>query len=240
MPTESSLLTEARELGATVAAVRFQVGDLQAEAGEQLRARADAPELEARGYLVTDAHFERLRILASMLAPMGSRRSQLEVDRDLAHQQLERARLRLLAIRERFSRIGVAVGHPASLFSFSTRATLRVNVVTLGMEEVIQNIEQLGSEMPDHATVDALLAEARALVASTPPVRRHANALRLELAVQIKLTAQVSRLLYETLMHLSSQGLAAFDDDLKRRAPYSLTSLQAAKTRRQQSLPPTA
>jgi len=226
-PTEASLLAEARWLGNRVLQFNAHAGDLVAEAGEQLRARADAPELQARGYLVSDAHFERVKLLSSMLTPLGSRRSQLQVDRDHVLEQVERARVRLLALRARFAGIGAAVGHPPSIFSLGSRSTMRVNVVTLGMEEVISNIERLGDQMPDLATVSALLIEARALVAGTRALCLHSSALRLELAANIKLTSQVSRLLYEAVMHLSAQGLAAFGDDLKRRAPYSLTHLQA-------------
>lgn len=221
-PTKASLEAEAAALGDSFSEVASHPADLIADAEEMLLARADATELEARGYRVNDAVFERLKQLVAMLVPLhAAQKRQVEASK-LQTATAEAARARLIEIRGELGLIGRAAALPASLFSVESNSTQRLPVLMMRMNEVLENASLYRDRLPDRARVDALVVEARRLIDEQTEARRSANFLRTDRGIDSRTASRVERLLMDTMQYLSAQGQAAYPRDRKREALYRL------------------
>lgn len=219
-PTRESLLAEAALLGDSFRVVPVHPADLLADAEELLRFRSDAPELTARGYDVSDAVYERLALLVGLLRPFASR--QAVAEQSLQTVEAEDARLRLLVIGDRLSRIGLAAGLPVGLCSLAPSDTTRLNMVAMRIDDGLAAVKAHLHELPDRARVQELVLEARALIDAHKDSRRAAHVMPAQHSREADTAARLERLLLDTLQHLSRQGLAAYPDDPSREPAYLL------------------
>ncbi len=221
MPTAESLLAEAASMGA-FSEVTVHVADLVADAEEMLGGEEDLPDLTARGYRVSAGVFERIRLLMGFLAPHRAELGRVDEAAAIKTQQAEAARVRLLEIRGRIAALGKAASLPASLFSLDSHRTNRLNVVMMKMEEVLENVGVVRDHLPDRQRVDALVVEARQLIDAQKTARREARLMRANRTMGTLERERLERLLFDALIYVSAQGLAAYGDDPTRRARYSL------------------
>ncbi len=82
-PTKESVLAEAAMMGDAYADVTAHPADLVADAEEMLQLRGDAADLERRKYDVNDFVFEKIAVLAGLLAPSAAQSKQLVEARKL-------------------------------------------------------------------------------------------------------------------------------------------------------------
>ena len=98
--------------------------------------------------------------------PNGSGSLQCAPDSEAKTAEGEKARIRLLEIRGILARIGEAVGLDPKLFSLRTDDSRRLSAVLMNMTNVLRAAEANLRRMPDTKRVQALIAEADALIAS--------------------------------------------------------------------------
>lgn len=220
--SKESLLAEAAAMGDRFSEVATHPADLVADAEEMLEGRADAADLIERGYPVTPALFDRIRLLTEFLAPLAADQAVDAAASASLAAEAELARVRLLEIRGTFARLGKAAGLPATLFSLQSERTTRLNVVLMRMEEVLENVQRFRSRMPDLARLDALAIEARRLIDGHKEARRRARFSRVERSIDARTQERVERLLLDAMQYLSAQGLAAYGDDSTRELRYRL------------------
>lgn len=231
-PTKESVLAEAAMLGDAYSDVTAHPADLVADAEEMLQVRADAADLQRRGYDVNDFLFEKLAVLTGLLAPSAVQGKALAEASKLKTAQAEGARQRLLEIRAQLSAIGVAAGLPPGLFSLETRSTSRLNVVMMRMEEALLVVSEYQSRLPDPERVAALVTEARTLIDQHKQARRDSKMMRGDRSLTSDAQGRLERLLLDSMQHLSRQGLAAFPNDPKREAAYRLDHVYGRKSSR--------
>lgn len=221
-PTKAALEAEAAALGDSFSEVTSHEADLVADAEELLRARADANELQTRGYRVSDGQFERVKLLVELLVPLhAAQNRQIEAGKAKTA-AAEAARARLIAIRSELGLIGRAAGLPASVFSLETSSTQRLNVVMMKMDEVLENVRAYREHLPDKQRLDALVTEARNLIDEQKGLRRDARLIRTDTHLDGRKTARFERMLLDVMQHLSAQGLAAYSADKAREPLYRL------------------
>lgn len=229
-PTKAQLEAEAALLGDNFPSVSSHVADLVADADEMLLARADAADLERRGYKVSDGQFERVALLRAMLAPLAAEQTRVAEVSKVKTEAADAARQRLLGIRSALGDIGKAAGLPPGIFSLETNNTQRLNVVMMKMEEVLENVQAFRSFLPDGQRVDALVVEARALIDAQRTNRQEARLLRTDGSLESRKQARLERLLLNAMQYLSAQGLAAYPDDPVREPRYRLDHVYGNRT----------
>lgn len=228
-PTEDSLLAEAIALGSAFSTVTSHPADLIADAEELLKARGDASDLMKRKYRVTAGMFTRVELLMRLInAGIAAQGRQVEASKAKTA-SADAARARLIVLRGQLAGIAKAAGIPAPLFSLDTKNTARLNVVMMKMEEVLDNVAAYREHMPDLERVDALVAEARKLIAEQKETRTDARLMRAGTSSDSLRQAQYIRLLMDVLQHLSNQGLAAYPDDAVREPLYRLDHVYGGK-----------
>lgn len=228
-PTKAALEAEAAALGDSFSEVTSHEADLVADAEELLRARADANELQTRGYRVSDGQFERVKLLVELLVPLhAAQNRQIEAGKAKTA-AAEAARARLIAIRSELGLIGRAAGLPSGVFSLEPNNTQRLNVLMMRMEEVLENVRAYREQLPDKTRVDALTTEARRLIDEQKDSRRDARLLRTDSRIDGRTTARLERMLLDTMQHLSAQGQAAYPGDLTRAPLYRLDHVYGRK-----------
>jgi len=218
-PTEASLLADAKRAKKGLPRLTLPLVDILAETREMMLARGDAKELGARRYKVSDASFERIRLLAKLLGARPAEEAEVTEDRSESTEEANVARERLVEIREQLSLIGEAGGIEAAFFSIDTR---RYDLMISSMNSLINRVVRKRRIMPDPETVDVLIKEARQLIEHEQASRLESAGLERERHETMQVTAQLKRMLVEELRHLSKQGLAAFPGDVKRELWYRL------------------
>ncbi len=221
MPTAESLLAEAASMS-SFSEVTIHPADLVADAEEMLGGEEDLPDLLSRGYRVSEGVFERIRLLMGLVAPAQAELGRVDAASALKTRQAEDARVRLLEIRGQFAALGKAASLPSSLFSRETHRSNRLNVVMMRMEVVLENVGVVRDHLPDQQRVDALVIEARKLIDAQKEARREARLMRATRTLGTLERERIERLLFDTLLYVSAQGLAAYADDPTRHKRYSL------------------
>ncbi len=229
-PTQASLLAEAHALGDSSPEVKPHPADLIADAEEMLLVRGDAEDLAKRGYPVTEGMFFRVELLMAMVVALAAQRHRATVESEAKTAEGERARVRLLEIRGTLSRIGEAVGLDPKLFSLSTTVeSKRLSVVLMGMTNVLRAVDANIGMMPDAKRVQALVAEADALIAAH---KVSSVSSKVERTADGKTLKQLCRLLLDVLQHLSKQGLAAYEEEGVRQIAYRLDHVYGRRTKK--------
>jgi|GEM_PF-2978359 len=228
--TLESLTAEVDALVAqSFSAASSHAGDLVADADEMTGALDDIPDLVARGYKVSEALVDRVRILAAMLAPNASERDRASTARSVPKKERGEIRKRLLAIRSALGSIATAAGLPSNLFALGTNNSTRVNVVIERVARVLDNAKALRAELPDTARVEALIAEGEGLIARVRSLRG-AGAVALHSDTTLTRRYQATgRLLLDALVYFSRQGRAAYPDDPTRYSRYALDHVYGRK-----------
>jgi fructoselysine-6-P-deglycase FrlB-like protein len=229
VPTEKSIMAEVHAQGPVFSVVKQPPADLIADADEMLAFRGDAKDMAARGYWVTDGMFTRMQLLADLLTRYATGQDESALETKAKVEEAERARVRLLEIRESLARIGVAAGLQPSQFSLRLDATKRLSFVLLNMKKVLLVVKKYRTKLPDRALVDAMVAEATQLISANATLRAKASSDRGARSMDGQVGQQLARMLFEVLQHLSHQGLAAYQKDLSRRAAYRLDHVYARR-----------
>jgi hypothetical protein len=216
------LLAEAAALGDNFTDVTAHPADLVADAEEMLEARADLAELKERRYAVSEGLLKRIELLRTELAPMLAEEDRAMEISKAQTEAAESARLELLDTRRQLALIGAAAGLPSNLFSLETSRTTRLNVVLMKMEEVLANVGAVRERLADPVRVDGLVTRAGELIDSQKEARADAKLSRLERKGQVRTRNRLMRLLYDAMIHLSAQGLAAYPGDATREGRYRL------------------
>jgi hypothetical protein len=121
--------------------------------------------------------------------------------------------------------LGKAAGLPTGLFALELTGSVRLNVLMMRMEEVLQNVQAYWNQLPDQARLTAMVAEARTLIDQQKELRQSARLLRADRSIEGRKAARLERLLLNALQYLSAQGLAAFPGDAVREPRYRLDQL---------------
>lgn len=209
------------------------LADIIADAEELRAARADIAELAARGYAVTEALVDRVELLARLALEANADRSFDRVNATPAQrQQMEAARVRLLAIRSHLAALGSAAGLPPQLMMLGTTRSNRLNVVLVRMDEILRNTERVVDQLPDRDTARRLLAEGKALVQAQYDLRRDLGLARRQQVGGTQRHLRLQRLLLDTLIYLSRQGRAAFLDAPDRAQKYLLDHIYGGRPSR--------
>lgn len=228
--TEDSLLEEANALR-NDRPVSASVAELKADADEMLGARADLPDLQARGYRVNENMFDRVEQLRNLLTPQRLAAAVIVAASASAVTDAEASRRRLLEIRGEFAGIGKAAGLSSDLFELGSRAAKRLTTVVDRMEDVVDAVRKYRSLMPDQQRVSDLLAEAESMLQAERDKRIGAKESRAERSARTKLQYKIQRMLLEALQYLSAQGLAAYANDPTRAARYRLDHIYGERPR---------
>ena len=211
--TEETVLAEALALGPDFLRVKVSADDLVAETEELSQARGDVKELAARGFPVTFEMFDRIQIIANMLAPGAATRSLVRDERKAKTRTANDARARLIAIRERLGLLGAAAGIDRRQLRIKTRGAEKVGE---RMREMIDVVQKSRARFSDLATLDSLIAEATLLIDQEKASRLAGGRLSDRSEATTRRIGQLKRLLFDQLHHISRQGLAAFPDDPSR------------------------
>jgi len=227
--TEAALLEEAAALDPSLPRIAISRGDLVADAKELQGASSDLEELMRRKYVINAHTLHRLELLTGLLTPYV-------VEGDLALSEAEArtastdvARVRLLAIRTQLAMIAASGGLPAEWFKLSLRKTDRINPVVQRPREILLLANKKKDDLPDPERVAALIAEGRRLVDAHLELRAERSELRGKGGAASGLVEQLTRLLWDVMLHMSTVGLAAFPEDPSREARYRLDHVYAAK-----------
>jgi hypothetical protein len=97
------------------------------------------------------------------------------------------------------------------------------------MSEVLSNVAAVGHRLPDPERVAALVDEAQTLIAQQQAERTGARLMSIERSAQTATKNRLLRLLYETMTHISAQGLAAYPGDPVRGVQYGLDHVYGRK-----------
>ena len=228
-PTRPALRAEAAALGSNYTAFTGHPADLLADGSEMVEARQDIDELIERGYPVSMGLVNRIDLLTQMIAPLIAEQERTTEWSKTQTERAEESRRRLLEIRSTLSRIGKAAGLPATLFSLETKKTTRLNVVMMKMEAVLENVGSVRKHLPDKKRVDALVTEARELLDEQTAMRLEARLTAVDARAQVQERKRYERLLYDAMIYLSAQGLAAYDGDETREIRYRLDHVYGRK-----------
>ncbi len=233
-PSRDSLLAEAAGLGATFTKAPGELAELMADARRVLLTRDDANALRDRGYPLPDATYDRIKLLFDLMMDTRADGDSTSESKRLA-QRAETARRRLLKIRERLAMLGAAAALSPMLFSLATKHTTRFMTVANQMEPVILNALAHREAVADRDTVDALAAEAHMLITDCKYVKHRQVMQRAQFNQAARLTRQLARLLFETVQHVSKQGLAAHHGNAMLCVRYHLQSLHEGMRRRRRA-----
>ncbi len=228
-PTQASLLAEAAALSSKYTPFCGHPADLLADAEEMLGAEEDIEDLMKRGYAVSPGLVLRIRLLRDMIAPLLAEEDRAAEWSKTKTEQADRIRARLLEIRASLARIGKAAGLPPALFSLDSARTTRLNVVAMKLEEVLANVKNLRKSLPDKKRVDQLVTEARELLDEHASMRTDARLTGVESRQRVRDRKRLERLLYDAMMYLSAQGLAAYEGDEMREVRYRLDHVYGRK-----------
>jgi hypothetical protein len=229
--TDASLRAEAATMGDRFSEVTCHPADLIADAEEMLGAQEDLTELIRRGYAVNEHHIKRIRLLKDFIVPSLAEQTRIEELSQAKTQEAEQARQELLDIRGQIGAIGKAAGLEPGLFSVGRKST-RLNVVMLKMDEVLENVRVLRTRLPDAERVDKLVTRARELIDTQKETRMQARFMRRERSADVRERERYERMLYDVMMYVSAQGLAAYSNDPAREARYSLDHIYGRKPSR--------
>jgi len=219
--TEAGILTDAERMGDEFTRVPYPTVALLAEAREMELAKPDLPDLVQRGYDISAESFERLAMLALLLGPNGIR-AILPEKRVKRTEVAEESREKLLAIREQLALIGEAGGVDAADFVLDTR---RYDVLVDSVATVLQNVKANRAKMADKKRVDALVAQAAALIQIEMTSRLDGSVIAAQRSELTRRVHQIKRMLYDQMRHISKQGLAAYPGDPVRGVYYRLDRL---------------
>jgi hypothetical protein len=228
-PTEQSLRAEAAALGSNYTPFSGHPADLLADAQEMLGAEEDIADLMKRGYAVSHGLVRRIGLLRDMIAPLLAEEDRAAEWSKTQTEQAHRIRARLLEIRAALARIGKAAGLPPGLFSLETSSTTRLNVVAMKLEEVLANVKSVRKSLPDKKRVDQLVTEARKLLDEHASMRTDAKLTSVDSRQRVRDRKRLERLLFDAMVYLSAQGLAAYDGDEMREIRYRLDHVYGRK-----------
>jgi len=221
-PTEASLRAEAASMTGRSGEVAAHPADLIADAIEMQEAEGDIADLMERGYEVKPGLITRIRMLTDLIAPQIAEEERAATWSVTQTQRAEETRQRLLQLRSELAAIGKAAGLPGVLFSIETKKTTRLNVVMMKLEEVLANVREVRSHLPDPKRVDAIVAEMRQLLDEQRDQRAESRVSDTQSRARIRQRKRYERLLLDALQYLSAQGLAAYPDDPTREVRYRL------------------
>ncbi len=231
-PTIEQLHAEAALMGDSFVPVSANVADLVADADEMLGAQEDLSELRGRGYPITAGMLVRIKRLRDVLAPVAARREQMQAMSSAAVAQAESARKELLQIRRELAAIARAAGLPASLFSLESNRSNRLNVVMMRLDEILTHVGALHERLPDQQRVDALTVRARQRIDEQRETRAAAKLMTADTGLETKTQRRLERLLFDAMVYVSAQGLAAYPDDPMREKRYRLDHVYGRRASR--------
>ena len=234
-PSEASLLTEAQALGSHFERAPVKMMEVIEKARELLLARGDVPDLIARGYRVNDTMFERVKLIRGMLTPDANESAEpAEASTEMTKAASE-MRARLMSIHGRLKRLGAAGGVDSGVFEIDSH---NIPTVVSSMAAMISKLRGVQHLLPDQKQVEALVAEATALVETEQQSRSEAQVRSSKNREMVLQVAQLKRLIFDQIRHLSVQGLAAYPNDMVRELSYGLKRFARSKGSKSTSGPP--